>query len=231
MRCDDVKRRFPAFLDGRLDDDARKSLTAHLELCPRCAEQLESADPVRTALRGLRSGAVPPQLATRLRVLASHERERRVAMATLPSRLRYSLRRVELLFDNLMRPMALPFAGGLLSAMLLFGAMVPTLNFQHNFVTDMPNSFFTLPDGKVVNWGRYMPRLEPLSARRTGDETALLLTIDEKGRVLNYSMEHGAMTKDIQEFILFSQFTPATLFGQPTQGKVQVFFPAAPAHT
>ena len=46
--------------------------------------------------------------------------------------------RVQLVFENLMRPMALPFAGGVLSALVMFAMLVPSLAFPHNFRNDVP---------------------------------------------------------------------------------------------
>ena len=60
---------------------------------------------------------MPDALAERLRVLASHERERLLLRVNLAVRLRNWKERVQLSFDNMMRPLALPFAGGLLSAL------------------------------------------------------------------------------------------------------------------
>jgi hypothetical protein len=124
-----------------------------------------------------------------------------------------------------MRPVALPVAGGVLSALLLFGALVPTLIFRHEIGNESPLSF-TDPDGMVVNWRPgEIPRLEPVDAVVSSDENVLELTIDEEGRVADYAVRQGQLTPEMLTFIQFSQFTPAMFFGKPTWGKKLVVFP------
>src|SRR5207302_196840 len=114
---------------------------------------------------------MPAHLAANLRVLASHERARRVSRASLSTRTQFVYDRIRLWFDNLMRPMALPLGGGLLSAVVLFSVLVPTLTAQHDD-TDTA-SLATDPYGQVVfmsSTGVYapesaaeaeLPRIEP----------------------------------------------------------------------
>jgi hypothetical protein len=54
------------------------------------------------------------------------------------------------------------------------------------------------------------------------DANVVELTIDENGRVIDYSVSHGKLTPDLQSIIMFSQFQPATLLGLRTSGKVQI---------
>ena len=170
-----------------------------------------------------------------LRVLASHERLRQLPRVNLPARLRYWGERAELLFQNLMRPMAVPLAGGVLSALLLFGMLVPSLIFRHNLGDDLQLATSSDPEGRLVEslpadgsptwlWKEDSPRLESANAVNTRDETVLVLTIDETGRVANYSVSRGQLTPEMQDIILFSRFTPATFNGKTTWGKVNILF-------
>jgi hypothetical protein len=57
--------------------------------------------------------------------------------------------------------------------------------------------------------------------RTTGAGDAVLeLTIDERGRVVDYTLTSGQMTPELGAMILLSRFNPATLFGRPTSGKL-----------
>jgi hypothetical protein len=54
------------------------------------------------------------------------------------------------------------------------------------------------------------------------------LTIDERGQISDYSFPEGKrdrlLESNIANLVLFSQFAPATWFGQPTSGKILVSF-------
>ena len=171
---------------------------------------------------------MPADLPAKLRVMASHERARQLSRASLSSRWEAWTASVQLWFDNLMRPVALPFAGGFLSAVVLFSLLVPTLSFSHHF---FDHAFFTYPDGEVVALGAtgsYAPPVygNPPWIVRTdvatpADANVVWLTIDENGKVSDYSVERGHLTPELQSIIMFSQFTPATVLGLPTSSKVK----------
>jgi hypothetical protein len=150
---------------------------------------------------------LPTALTARLRVLASHERERQIRRATFSARLNDWTDRMRLMFDNMMRPMFLPFAGGLMTALLLLGMWVPTLASKQG-PNDVPLPYW-------VN-GQATPCEYPVM----GDEFVIELTIDERGRVADWYVLSGEMTPDVSAALLLWQFEPAMLFGQPITGKV-----------
>ena len=82
---------------------------------------------LRGSLKDLPPAPVPEPLRTQLQVLASRERARWNANKTVSLALHNWAVNIKLAIDNLMRPLALPLAGGLASALLLFGVVVPTL--------------------------------------------------------------------------------------------------------
>ena len=166
---------------------------------------------IQDILRALKPRPVPARLAAQLRVMASHERQRQLARRTWRDALGWWYTRIHLHMDNLMRPLALPFAGGLLSALVLFSMLVPTLNFRHNFRDDVP-IFADLYTNPTL--------LEPSPFCSGDDDFMVELTIDEKGQVADYRMSEGKMTKELANDLLFSRFTPATFLGQPTFGKI-----------
>jgi anti-sigma factor RsiW len=225
MSCENFEERISSHLDGLLDAGEREGVLAHLEACRECGARLKSLGELRARLRRLEEPRIPRALSVRLRVLASHEHARRVARATWSARIAGWKDGIRLNFENLMRPVALPVAGGVLSALLLFGALIPTLIFRHQIGNESPLSF-TDPDGTVVNWRPgEIPRLEPVDAVVSSDENVLELTIDEEGRIADYAVRQGQLTPEMLTFIQFSQFTPAMFFGKPTWGKKLVIFP------
>lgn len=224
MSCENFEERISSHLDGLLGAAEREGVLAHLEVCRDCGTRMKSLGELRARLQRLKEPRIPRALAVQLRVLASHEHARRAARATWSARIASWRDGSWLNFENLMRPVALPVAGGVLSALLLFGALVPTLIFRHEFSNDSPLSF-TDPDGMVVNWTGDTPRLEPVDAVVSSDENVLELTIDNEGRIADYAVRQGQLTPEMLTIIQFSRLTPAMFFGKPTWGKKLVVLP------
>lgn len=231
MGCEYFEGRYSFHLDGALEDWERTELLAHLKICRKCGARSKSMDELRARLRRLAVPRIPVGLSVQLRVLASHEHTRRLTRISFSARLRTWREMVRLNFENLMRPVALPVAGGVLSALLLFGALVPTLTFRNPVTNDPPLSFvdprgyWPLGMTSAVNWVGEAPRLEPVDSVVSSDENVLELTIDDDGKVADYSVRQGQLTPEMMTIIQFSTFTPAMFFGKPTEGKMLVVLP------
>ncbi|HLI83091.1 MAG TPA: hypothetical protein VKV17_04190 [Bryobacteraceae bacterium] len=233
MGCENFEERYSCHLDGVLEDWERDELLAHREVCPRCHARSKAIEDLRGRLRRLAAPRIPAALTVQLRVLASHEHARRLARLTFATRLRTSMEILRLHFENLMRPVAVPLAGGVLSALLLFGTLVPTLSFRRPVTNDPPLAFadphaYVDPHGDLVNWvdgEMEAPRLEPLDSAVSSDENVLELTVNNQGRVVDYTVLQGQFTPDMATIIEFSQLTPATFLGKPTWGKTLVVLP------
>lgn len=217
MSCQTVQKFISECLDQRLGPEKHERVMRHLACCRECATRAEQVRHLRDMLRNLPVATPPANLAARLRVLASHERERRLARVDFSTRLEHWAARLRLQIDNLMRPVALPFAGGLASALFLFSMLVPTLFFQFNFHNDVPiSAFYT--EAAVV---------EAAPFNFTYDDAVVELTIDEKGKVTDFSFPSGRLDRSaennlIANLVLFSSYKAATLFGQPTSSKIVV---------
>jgi hypothetical protein len=212
MSCQSVHSLISAYLDQTLAGNEKHSVAQHLAHCRECAARTERDRQSRAMLRNLPVMAPPPELESRLRVMASHERERRLTRLDLATRLEHLSSRLRLFTDNLMRPVALPFAGGLVSALLMFGVLVPTLLFQFDFRNDI--SFYTEPRLLDVAFGSI-------------NDAVVELTIDEKGQVTDYSVLASTLDRQAQNSLLFdlvwnTTYTPASLLGQPISGKVTI---------
>lgn len=208
MSCQRVRNFISAYLDQSLAGNEKDRITRHLAHCRECAARTEQHRQSRAMLRNLPAVAPPPELESRLRVMASHERERRLARLDLATRLDHLSSRLRLFFDNLMRPVALPFAGGLVSALLMFGVLMPTLLFQFDFRNDV--SFYTEPRLLDVAFGSI-------------NDAVVELTIDEKGQVTDYSVLACTLNRQAQNNLLFdlvwnTTYSPASLLGQPISG-------------
>ena len=228
MSCENVQGLISPLLDRRLSADEREMVLSHLGSCRTCTAHLDYATKLRAAMLQMNRARVPAALHSNLRVIASHEQQRRLLRADPWKYCRYWLDRVRLSFDNLMRPFAVPIAGGSFSALVLFCMLVPSLSFPHNF---SDQSLLTDPYGAVVLWSANgplapsdsdnSPRIQPVYQATPADANVVELTIDEVGRVTDYNLTQGKLTRDLRDIIMFSQFMPATLLGVPTHGKVK----------
>lgn len=216
MSCQSVKQVFSDYLDRRLPEPDRAWVTAHLSACRDCAREFAQLCEVRGALRRLQPASPPVWLATQLQVLASRERIRQQYHSTWISLFGEWVGRLRLVVDNLMRPLAIPFAGGLASALVLFSMLVPPLQFFPGPLNETPTGLYTEPSVAVA------------SPFGVSDEVVVELTINEEGRIVDYAVRDRQMNRElisqIGNMILFTTFTPATSFGQPTPGKLLVSF-------
>jgi len=214
MSCDDMHEMVSSLLDRRVTAGEKESVLAHVESCRQCGAEFESMRELRGALRQLDRPELPARLVDGLRMLALSERLRRRSQVGFSARAHRWAGRLQLVFENLMRPMALPFAGGVLSALVMFAMLVPSLAFPHNFRNDVPL------------WVLYTdPALQESNPADAADEIVVEVTIDDRGRVQGYAVTQGQMTPEIKTTLaLFLHFTPSTVFGQPTWSRVLVSF-------
>jgi hypothetical protein len=162
-------------------------------------------------LRGLRPRVPPPGLTTALRVLASRERQR--TYTTWRDRL-------HLFSTNLMRPLALPVAGGVMSAVVLFSMfLAPTYPILEAGSYDVPITVTT--QATVRGSG-------PINA--TGGEVTVEVFVNGQGRMVDYvivsgigALDNGASRRNIETVLMLTEFNPATnAFGQPISGKMRL---------
>jgi hypothetical protein len=221
MICRSVQNSLSALLDGSLPGDARQNVLKHLARCGECALAYEQLLEVLQALKELPMLSPPEHLAMSLAAMASRERERRLNRRNLATWVEHRGEQARLWVDNLMRPLALPLAGGLLSALLLFSILVPSIAFsRHPILRDVPISIFTEAALKSQS---------PFGFN--DDDFVLEVLVDEQGRMVDYTVAEGLrldldpqLQRSIENNLLFTEFHPATAFGQPTSSKMFVSF-------
>lgn len=213
MSCLTVQHLISPHLDQKLDGQERQLVTAHLESCRECAARANEMAALRNGLRHMESPRMPARLATQLRISASKERVRIETRRNLRAWAGSWVAGMKVTLDNMMRPLAVPFAGGVFSAFVMFGTLVPTLATQRISGLDVPIALFTDPSLEDIG-----------HSHLAADDTVIELTVDERGRVTDYTNVTGKLTPEMQNDLLFYRFAPATAFGQPTWGKVTVTF-------
>jgi Putative zinc-finger len=239
MSCENVQERISLLVDGRATVEEQENVLAHIGVCRECGASLATLRTQRESLRSMPLQPIPDALIVDLRVLASHERERQLARVSIRERLRRMTATVSQIFDDLMRPVALPATGGLLSAVLLFSLLIPRVAFVHE-TGGPPGDFLTVPSGRIVtnpynivaDADEDFPRIEPIDSEPSDCLNVVDLTIDENGKVVDWNIVRGELTQDIKSVILFSSFEPATNLGIATSGKIRIVqvAPSATVH-
>jgi len=206
-------------MDGQLDQPVLGRISEHLAHCREChrisAEQVR----IKAALGMLPERMPPADLRIALLSLASREIERRREGVGLKARFSRWVEDWQFRLDGLMRPFALPFAGGLLSAVLLFALFVPMYTVPgKTMVQDVPTMLFT--EATVNN----IPNLD-----MNEDEVLVDLVVDGQGRIVDYSAPHGQdwmrnlpLRRRLENALLFTDFTPSTMFGYPASTRVRL---------
>jgi len=173
------------------------------------------------SLPRLSARTVPADLSVALRVLASHECQRQAFGRNAAARARYFQERVRRFCGEFVWPMALPFTGGVASAIVLFSmCVVPAYPLRPPSLADVPTMLRTSVEVKGTS---------PFVT--SSDEMVVDVWVDEQGRMFDYAIVAGAgvlansqMRRRLENLLLFTQFTPATEFGRPMSAKVRLRF-------
>lgn len=184
-------------------------------------DNLRNVDSIGESLRSLSVKAPSPELRTSLRVIASRERQRRLERRNFATIWRTWRENAQLFVDNVVMSLALPFAGGVFSTVVLFSMfVVPAYPLLSNSDTDVPT---------VLNTPVAVKSIAPFSVGDT--DVVVDVTVDEQGRMLDYAIVAGAsvlanpqMRRRLENALVFSNFTPATTFGQPMISKMRLWF-------
>jgi len=95
---------------------------------------------------------------------------------------------------------------------------VPTFPVRANSTADVPTMLTTEATLKGTS---------PFAV--SGDEIVVDITIDDQGRMIDYRVVGGckvldnqALRRRLENMLLFTEFTPATTFGQPVAGRIRV---------
>jgi hypothetical protein len=212
ITCHHAKRSSTAYVDGRLRADERLGVAAHLSECEACASHFEEVVLLQRALQSLRAPVAPSRLTTGLRVIAS--RERASVMQTRGSRWSGVWDRWKFRFDDIMRPLAIPATGGVLSSVLLFATLVLTIGTTTTVVS------YEVPLNEATT-------LVPVELN--SHAVFVNMSVDSSGRLADFAMDDPTCKlrtglQGQRASITVPAF--ATVFGltQPVSGDIQIRF-------
>ena len=201
-----------AVSDARLID--AHLIDAHLRGCRECNLRRLEIVSLRTGLKSLPRKTISPLLSTKLHVIASREHSRQKLRRNLAARFADLRSRLKLTFDNLLRPLAVPAAGGILASFFCFSIIVHTLHVHPDWRNDIAVGLFT--DVSMD---------EPSPFSFAGRDIIVRLTVDQTGHVSNYTAPEGTSPEDMREIanqVLYTTFTPAISFGQRVSREIVV---------
>jgi hypothetical protein len=215
MTCREALRWLPGYFDGAGPSGTHARIREHLDSCAGCREQLDRYRRLAICLAQIDPVAPPADLATRIRVEASRSGWERV---------RRSWSSAVLVFQNILKPLAVPATGGVFTAAIVFVLVV------HNVLLGVP--FGAVPNDLPLNLVE-PARLESLApfpvpgvvpAEGESNSGALLVeaTLDAQGAVVSYKILSGptdvAVQHQLDQVLLFSRFRPQLSFGLPMAG-------------
>jgi len=242
-RCKSVRAQFSAYIDGVSSGRAMQQMGKHLDRCPECADEFAAWRSMQQALADLGPVKAPPDLALRLRVALSQERNRTA---------RQSLARWQVRWENTFAPFLLRASAGFASAVLLIGSAALLIGAfaspEPVEARDEPLSAATSPrflysmiesnapqtsaDTPTAEFTRQRDRISARAGEQTTDAAANSIVVEayvnEQGRAYDYRIISGpndAVTRaQIENLLLFSVFEPAYVFGEPVRGVAVVSF-------
>jgi hypothetical protein len=219
MKCWNAKGRISAYLDDAMPPAERQAMRRHLSACRNCALESSEQQRFRKAVYSLPRRVPPSDLTLRLRVAASKVR----AEVRGPGRWVRFRDRLSLALDNLMRPLALPAAGGLCSAVFLFSSLVPA--FMPTYAMARTVSPWDPPTLLLTE-----PMVKYLAPIAFGGDAVVDVDVDDHGCIIGYSIVSSAgpnnaqLRRAIENNLLFTEFWPATAFGVPVSGTIRISY-------
>jgi anti-sigma factor RsiW len=226
MKCNKVRAKLAGYLDdaivGAAQADERAQVREHLEGCGFCREELQRYRKLSALLSQVPRNLPPADLAVRIRVAAAQS----IPTQDLPSRMRRMRDRVEILLDNVFRPMTVPATGGFFSAILVFvlvlqliapGVTVQAVPNDVPLNILQPAELITLSDFPA-SWAPEQHEVELTLPH----ELQLDVTVDQNGQMVGYQIISGPQSVDLRhqldQMLLFSRFRPMKSFGRSISG-------------
>jgi hypothetical protein len=216
MTCREVGRHLAGYLDGAMSAQRHAAVHSHLSDCSSCRADLNAYSRLARALAEAAPVPAPADLATRIRVQASR------VQAQSPSRRLWV--RVSVFFDNILRPLAVPATGGLLTAAFAFAFLVQSLVVgipMGNIPNDLPTDL--VQPARLESLAPFP--VPGIIANGNSSGTGFLTvdaTLNAEGQVADYKILAGPTDAKIRhaidQLLIFSRFQPELMFGRPTSG-------------
>jgi hypothetical protein len=213
--CASVRSGFSAYLDGAVSGVEMAAISRHMEGCDDCAKDFHVWRQVQRSLGELGPQAPPARLQARLRAAIAAERERG---AHLPF-----FQRALLLWRSSLAPLALRLSAGFAVTLVLAGGLF--------WMFAAPIAVLANDDAMAhLVAPRYIYSQVPPEPISTKRDVPIIVDamVDSSGRVYRYTILEGPTDSEVkirvENNLLSSVFTPATVFGVPVRGHVVITY-------
>lgn len=222
MRCGWTQNHLRAFEEGELKGLRRLAVKLHLQFCNSCFEEYDERERSCSPLTRLAAPVSPYDLRTNIRIQLSMELARVGSLSWYLDRWKSQLR-------DLMQPLAIRAIGGGAAASLLLGIMVANLwSGPRMTVDEMPDIPLTYMARGIVS----DPGISDPGPYSVNIDTTVLVYINHRGAVYRFDLPEAQqgdakLRAEVAQALLFTEFEPATVFGQPVPGRVTIMFTTA----
>jgi hypothetical protein len=216
LSCKQARGNFSAYLDGAVTGTVMQYMERHLTSCTECNSEFSAWRAMQAALSSLGPAKAPPELALRLRVALSQR--------SAPDRIT-AMDRLQLAWRNTVAPLALQASAGLASALVMLGAVILLLGVasapEQAVASDDPTGAATAPRFLYASTGADSRLIIPGA---DAQPIVVQAFVTASGEVYDYRVVSGTVDNEVRaelaNKLLFSKFVPATVFDQPTRGRV-----------
>jgi hypothetical protein len=223
LNCEKVQVFLPGYFDGALPADGgrftRASIHAHIQGCGPCQLELSRYQKLQQLLGKTERVAAPSELSVGIRLALARVRE-----ASKPTHwLRRMYDRADMMRQNILAPLALPAAGGLVSAIMIFTMVLPSyatgpLRNLMGVMDEMPAMSFQ-PARIDTLAGFSVSGLDD-SGSRAG--VVVEATVGVDGDVVDYRIlagpDNASVRRSLDQILLMSRFHPEVSFGRRIAG-------------
>lgn len=214
MKCSEIKPLMSAYLDHAMSGRQMREVSAHMEQCEGCRTEFAMMSTTQRMVASLGRKQPPADLALKLRVMISQE----IAQSR-----RHPFEGLVIRFENAFNAFMVPATAGVISAIIIFGLLIGVLHpGQLNANNDVPTTLYTPPELASSPFGLEMGTIN-------ADSLVVEAYVGPNGRVQDYrilSAPENAQNiiPELNKMMIFTQFHPATSFGQPTAGRAILSF-------
>jgi hypothetical protein len=224
LNCEKVLLFLPGYLDGALPADGgrftRASIHAHIQDCGPCKLELSRYQKLQQILAQTERAAPPKELGVGIRMALARAREK----SNPVSWLRRVYDRADLMRQNILAPLALPAAGGLISAIMIFTLVLPSyargpLRNLMGAIDEMPAMSFQ-PARIDTLAGFSVSGLGDFGSKAGG--VIVEATVGVDGDVVDYRIvagpDNASVRRSLDQILLLSRFHPEVSFGRRIAG-------------
>ena len=216
MTCWKIQKKLSGYLDGAMSTADHQVVREHLEFCGDCRMELERYRKLALLTARVERALPPPDLAVKICVAVSRQRNGRSWAERM-------LSRADLTLKNFLQPLALPATGGLVVAMLMFlfgyqviGGGVPLGAVPNDLPTNL------LQPARLETLGPFPSPAFDENGAGVAQTLVVEALVNARGEMVDYQILSGpndlSIRRQLDQVLFFSRFRPQMSFGRPTPG-------------